>query len=209
MGSLQNSATPIPQFADSDVPLEPTRLRQGDSWNWLRQFSDYPSNLYTLSYILNSAANRFVFPPAGITADTSGSGFVIQLTAAQSAGCPPDAYDFVAVLTGNAGTTAAGQQVTMVLQAVDVDPNLATANAPVDTRSFVKRTLDLIEAAISGDLRPDVQEYMIQGRQLRKFDKIQLEKLHSIYLAKYRAERRARGEYAPPKRIGFRFNPIA
>lgn len=209
MGSLVNPATPIPQFDDSDVPLEPTRLRQGDSWNWLRQFADYPSSLYTLSYILNSAANRFVFPPAGITPDANGVGFVIQLTSAQSAGCQPDTYDFVAVLTGIAATTAAGQQVTMVLQVVGIDPNLATASAPVDTRSFVKQALDMIEAAILGDARPDVQEYMINGRQLRKYDKLNLEKLHSIYLAKYRAERRARGEYAPPKRIGFRFNPIA
>ncbi len=154
MGSLTNPSTPIPQFADSDVPLEPTRLRQGDSWNWLRQFAAYPSSLYTLSYILNSADNRFVFPSAGITADGDGQGFVIQLTAAQSAGCQPDTYDFVAVLTGIAATTAAGQQVTMVLQAVGVDANLATANAPVDTRSFVKRTLDIIEAAISGNTRP-------------------------------------------------------
>ena len=157
MGSLANPVTPIPQFSDSDIPLEPTRLRAGDSWNWLRQFPNYPSALYTLSNILNSAGNRFVFPSAAITPDGDGEGFVIQVTAAQSTACPADIYDFVAVLSGIAETTAAGQQITLVLQSVAVDPNLATAGAPVDTRSFVKRTLDMIEAAISGNTRPDVR----------------------------------------------------
>jgi hypothetical protein len=206
MGTLPNPATPIPQFDDSDIPLEPTRLRQGDSWNWVRAFPDYPSNLYSLSYILNSPANRFVFPIDCIAADTDARNFDIQVSGAESAACPPDTYDFIAVLSGLAGTTAAGQVVTMVLESVGIDANLATASGPVDTRSFVKRTLDMIEAAISGNNRPDVQEYEINGRQLRKISPIDLEKLHSIYLNKWKAERRANGEYAPPARIGFRFN---
>jgi hypothetical protein len=207
MGSLVNPSTPIPQFQDSDIPLEPTRLRAGDSWNWTRSFPNYPSTTYTLSYILNSPNNRFVFPSAGITPDPDGQGFDIQMTAAQTADVVADTYDFVVVLTGITGTASDGQQVTWVLQSVGVDPNLATASAPVDTRSFVKQTLDVIEAAISGNTRPDVQEYMINGRQLRKLSPLDLEKFHSIYLNKYRAEQRARGEYAPRKQvIGFRFN---
>ncbi len=47
------------QFDDASVPMEPTFLRQGDSWDWQRQFADYPSNLYQLKYVFNSPNNRF------------------------------------------------------------------------------------------------------------------------------------------------------
>ena len=50
---------------------------------------------------------------------------------------------------------------------------------------------------------------MINGRQIRKLSPLDLEKYHGIYEKKYRAERRARGEYAPTSSIGFRFKPGA
>ena len=209
MGSLSNPATPILQFNDPSVPLEPTRLRQGDSWNWQRQFPAYPSTLYQLKYILNSANNRFVLdgtlatnPP--ITPADDGQSFVIQAPATLTSGCQPDTYQIVAVLIGITGTTAAGEQVTLPLQDVIVQPNLAGATGPVDTRSFIKRRLDMIEACISGDTRPDVQEYMIQGRQLRKWEPDKLEALRKKYAAMYQAELRAGGQYARPRTIGFR-----
>jgi hypothetical protein len=205
MAAPLNPSSPNPQFFDSDVPLLPTRLRQGDSWQWVCSFTDYPSADYTLKFLLNSPTNRFVFPSGGITADSDGLSFDVNLTTTQTAACAPDTYDFVAVISGIAATPTAGCQETLVLQSVVVDPNLATASGAVDTRSFVKKTLDTIKAAISGDTRPDVQEYMINGRQLRKLDKMQLEKLNALYEYKYAAERRARGEYVTSRSPGFRF----
>jgi hypothetical protein len=207
MGTLANPATPIAEFHDSAVPLEPTHLRAGDSWNWTRAFPNYPSAAYTLTYILNSPTHRFVFPAAAITPDKDSQSFDIQLSPTQTGPCPADTYDFVAVLTqaASAGDGQIPQQVTLVLQSVLIEANLATATGPVDTRSFVKRTLDMIRAAILGDARPDVQEYMIQGRQLRKIPRKELETLLASYEYRYKAELRARGEYTPSKSPGFRF----
>ena len=207
MGTLLNPATPINQFYDSDVPLEPTDLRSGDSWNWIRVFPDYPSNLYTLNYIFNSAANRFVllFSPGPITAGDDGQSFVIQAAMANTQLCQPDTYQIVAVLTGIAGTTAAGQQVTVPLQDVCVSPNLAAATGPVDTRSDVKKNLDAINACLLGNTDPSVSEYMINGRQLRRFPRADLIKERSFWRAQYKAELRAKGEYAPRRVLGFRF----
>lgn len=211
MGNLANPVTPIPAFGASDVPFVPPELRQGDSWNWTCSFPDYSSSLYTLTYVFNSPNNRFVLLGTGdappITADNDGQTFDIQAPAALTNGCQPDTYQFVAVLAGIADSSAAGQQVTIPLQNVKVEPNLATAVAPVDTRSFVKKTLDMIEAAILGNSRPDVAEYMINGRQLRKYDPRELTMLRATYKNLYAAERRANGEYAPRRVIGFRFNP--
>jgi hypothetical protein len=209
MSGLTNPASPNPQFYDSDFPLEPTRLRQGDSWNWIRAFPDYPSALYTLTYILNSASNRFVLLSTGatppITPDDSGQAFVIQATAVQTAACQPDTYSIAAVLSGIAGTTAQGQQETLVLQDVIVDPNLATAVGPVDTRSNCKKNLDAINTCLLNNADPSVQEYMINGRQLRRFSRADLLKEREYWKNEYRAELRASGQYTQPRGIGFRF----
>jgi hypothetical protein len=207
MGKLTNPATPIRQFDSSDLPLEPTALRQGDSWNWERVFPDYPGSLYTLAYILNSASNRFAFPAASITAADDGQGFVIQLTATQTAACAPDTYQIVAVLTGIAGTTAAGQQETMPLQDVLVEPNLASAAGPVDTRGNAKKNLDAINACLLGNTDPSVAEYTINGRMLRRFTRAELIREREYWKNEYKAELRAAGLYTETRTIGFRFKP--
>jgi hypothetical protein len=209
MGSLKNPSTPIAQLHDPAVPFVPTQLRAGDSWNWMQAFGEYPANLYNLKYVFNSANNRFLLDgtlatDAPITAAADGETFAVQAASSVTADCPADTYQIIAVLIGIAGTDAAGQQVTLPLQDVTVEPNLATATAPVDQRSFIKRRLDMIEAAIAGDARPDVQEYTIQGRQLRKWEPDKLEALRQKYAAMYQAELRAKGQYARPRMIGFR-----
>lgn len=202
MGTLPNPATPLAQFYDSDIPLEPTQLRAGDSWNWIRQFLNYPSAIYTLSYILNSPTGRFVFPVGSITPDASGVAFLVQLSPTQTAPVVPGIYDFIAVLADASATPP--QQVTLALQSVNVLADIASATGGVDTRSFVKKTLDTIELAIAGNTRPDIQEYMINGRQIRKISPIELEKLRATYREAYKAEQRAAGMYTAPRGIGFR-----
>jgi|SRR5581483_7198665 len=210
MGNLANPDTPVPALADAAVPYVPPELRQGDSWNWTCSFIDYSSGLYTLTYIFNSPNYRFTLLGTGsnppITADDDGQSFDIQATSAQTQQCQPDTYQIVAVLAGIAGTKADGQQITIPLQNVKIEPNLATAAGPVDTRSFVKKTLDMIEQAILGNTSPDVQEYMINGRQLRRIDPKEMLQLRQQYKGLYRAELRAKGEYAPRRTIGFRFS---
>ena len=53
------------------VPAEPTLLRAGDSWKWLRQFGDYePKDGWALQYVLNSPSGGiFKFPDGSDTAD--------------------------------------------------------------------------------------------------------------------------------------------
>jgi hypothetical protein len=214
MGSMQNPLTPMSQFSDSDIPLEPTRLRAGDSWNWERSFPDYPASLYLLKYVFNSAANRFVLdgtlaenPP--ITADADGQTFLIQAAAATTAACPSDTYTLIAVLVGIAGTTSAGQQVTLPLQDCVVDPNIAAAAGPVDTRSIAKKNLDVINACLLGNLDPSIAEYTINGRMVRRFTRDELIKEREYWKNEYKAELRAQGLYTEPHAIGFRFKTVS
>jgi hypothetical protein len=203
VSSIINPPTPEFEFGDSDIPMEPTQLRQGDSWTWARQFPNYPSNSWVLQYVLNSASNRFAFPSGSITADADGSTFDIQLSPTQTSICQPDIYDIIAILTQTGATPP--QQQTIVLQSVTVLANVLTASGPIDTRSFVKKTLDTIEAAIAGDTSPQVLEYEIKGRMIRKMARIDLMKERALFKYMYDAERRAAGEYVPSRRPGIRF----
>ena len=207
MGNFNNVPTPIPQYWPPTFPTEPTDLRAGDSWNWQRQWEMYPSSLFALTYIFNSPSNRFVLPTAAVTADADGQTFDIQATSAQTSACIPDTYNLAAVLTGLSGGAAAGQTVTLALQSVQVHPNLRSATGPVDTRSAIKIQLDMLDSALAGDTRPDVQEYVINGRQIRKIPPIERIRLRSLLVAAYRAEQRERGEYTRPSTISFRILP--
>lgn len=185
-----------------DYPAEPDALRAGDSWKWSRQFDQYPSGAgWTLQYILNSPAGRFAFPSGSITASEDGSGFDIALTPEQTVAVVAGTYEMYAVLTQG------DLKQTFPLQNVRIDPNLATATGPVDTRSFVKKTLDAIEAAIAGDTSANVQEYEIHGRKVRYIDRLQLAQLREHYKREYRAELIAKGEYTPKNKVGIVFRP--
>jgi hypothetical protein len=209
MGTPTFPATPLPQFGDHNIPLEPTQLRQGDSWNWQRQFAEYPSNLYQLKYVFNSPSNRFVLDGtlstgAPITADADGQTFDIAATPTQTADCIPDTYQMIAVLVGIANTTAAGAQVTLPLQDVRVAPNVAGAQGPVDTRSNAKKNLDAIEACLLGNTDPTVVEYTINGRMLRR-NRAEAIKEREYWKNEYKAELKAAGLYTETRNITFRF----
>lgn len=185
-------------------------LRQGDSWNWQRQFPDYPSNLYQLKYVFNSAGNRFVLDGtlsqnAPIVADGDGATFDIAALPAVTTNCASDTYQLIAVLIGIANTTAAGQQVTIPLQDVRVEPNLAGAQGPVDTRTNAKKNLDAIEACLLGNTDPGVAEYTINGRMLRRFNRAELLKEREYWRNEYKAELKAAGIYTENRNITFRF----
>ncbi len=179
-------------------------LRAGDSWAWTRVFDGYPSGLgWAAQYVLNSSFSRFQFPAGSVVPDSDKFSFDIAVPAAQTASVPSGDYELYVILT-NAAPAA---QQTIKLQTVRVEPNILGAALGVDTRSFVKRTLDAIEAAIAGDQSPHVQEYEINGRRLQYTNRMDLYKLRSQYQAEYRAEQVASGEYTPKRKVGVFFRP--
>ncbi len=189
--------------------MEPTALRAGDSWQWKRSYGNYPSGAgWALQYILNSPLAKFPFPAGTITADEDGQAFDIAVAPAQTAACPAGNYELYAVLTLTVGGTVTAQE-TRLLQSVRVDPNILAGNSPIDTRSFIKKTLDALEAAIAGDQSPLVQEYEIGGqggnRRIKYMDRKQLTDLRDVYAYRYDQERAARGEFTPKHKVEITF----
>lgn len=171
------------------------RLRAGDSWKWTRSFDGYPvGDGWALQYVLNaSGVARFAFPGGSAVANPDGQSFDVTVTAAQTANVQAATYDLYAILTNS--TTS--EQRTVELESVIVEPNIASGLA--DTRSFVKKTLDAIEAAIAGDTSPHIQEYEIHGRRVRYMDRDMLYRLRGQFKTEYRQEQIAAGEFVPKR----------
>ena len=179
-------------------------LRAGDSWLWRRYFDGYPSGGgWTAQYVLNSPQGRFPFPTGSVSAASDQVDYSISVPGSATQNLAPGQYDLYVVLVN----AAASAQQTILLQSVLVEPNILGAQLGVDTRSFAKRTLDMIEAAISGDVSPHVQEYEIQGRRLQYMDRMKLKQLRDQYRYEYRQEQIANGEYSPKRRVGVFFRP--
>jgi hypothetical protein len=189
------------------VAGEPTALRAGDSWQWTRNFEAYPSGQgWALQYVLNSPSAIFQFPAGSITVDADSQSFDIAVTPAQTAAVTPGTYDLYSVLSLTQNGTLTDQQ-TFLLQSCRVDAKLFGASAPIDTRSFVKKTLDMLEAAISGDQSPMVQEYEVSGRRISYMNKTELDKRRDEYAYKYDEERAARGEFTRRRKVLFTMRP--
>lgn len=168
-------------------------MRAGDSWKWTTAFDGYSSgDGWTLKYVLNAPGiARFALPDDSAAASSDGTSFDVNVTAAATANVTPATYDIFAVLTKGA------DQRTIELESVHVSPNIATGTTPADTRSFAKKTLDIIEAALLGDNSPHVLEYEIHGRRVKYNDRLQLLQLRAQYKAEYRQEQIAAGKFVP------------
>lgn len=116
---------------------EPSELRAGDTWEWRREdLSDYPAPTWTLSYYFRNAAAKF-----DITATADGTAFAVSVAKATSAGKTVGWYDWIAVVDD--GTS----RYQVDSGRLEVLPNLAT-DAVYDARSFARKMLDYIEAAL-------------------------------------------------------------
>ena len=204
------STTPnTPNLLDTPggIPPEPVELRAGDSWKWQRSFDGFPSSAWTLSYIFNLPPDglrpgaRFVIPSSACTADTDGQSFDVAMTASATAAVAWGTYDIYAILA-NATTS---EQRTVELESVLIHSNIAGASAAIDTRSFVKKTLDALEAAIAGDTSPLVQEYEVHGRRVQYMKRMELLQLRAQFKTEYRQEQINSGEFVPKRvaRISF------
>jgi hypothetical protein len=169
----------------ADIPTtEPTSLRAGDTWRWLRTLDDYPATDWTLKY-------RFRHPTlAGfeIVASASGSDHSVTVSAATSAGYGAGTWAWVAWVEGGSSEKYTVDQGTVEIAA---DFRAAAASATLDTRSHARKVLAAIEAVIENRATLDQEEYTIAGRSLKRTPAGELLKLRLRYLNEVRNEQAA------------------
>ena len=139
---------------------EPASLRCGDTWQWRREdLSDYPAGTWTLNYYFRNATSHF-----DIAATADGSAYAVSVALATTAGYVPGWYDWTAFVTD--GT----ERYQIAAGRTEVLPDLATAK-PYDGRSFARRMLDYIEAALenraSGDQLDLIDAQLADRRMVR------------------------------------------
>lgn len=158
-------------------------MRAGDTWQWRREdLSDYPASAgWSLKYYFRNAAAKF-----DVTASATGDAFAVEVAKGTSASKTPGAYDWIAVVesTTHRHQIDAGR--------LTVLPNLAT-DVVYDARSFARKMLDYIEAALlnraSGD-QLDLINAQLDQRSMTR-DKSGLTALRNQYRAEVRAEENA------------------
>lgn len=149
-------------FDSTNAPEgEPSEVVVGDFLQWKRSdlVSDYPTDLYSLSYVarINNSASEIAISTTGHTTHF----LATALNAATSTYAVGD-YSWQAEIT----RTSDGERVTVDRGSFTVIADLDAENA--DTRSHAQIMVDKIESLLSGKADSDVASYSIAGRSLTK-----------------------------------------
>lgn len=136
----------------SDIStLEPAQVTAGDRWQWTRSLSDYDAATWTLTYALVKPDKKLT-----LTATADGSDHLIDVPASTTADYPAGVYSWQAYVTH-----ADGSRYTVGAGRIEIKPNLAAQTDGYDARSFARRQLARIEAAIEAK-DPSLANYSIQ-----------------------------------------------
>lgn len=172
---MANAFTTVPE-------TEPTSFIAGDFTTWKRADlgADYPPSSYTLSYKarLEGSGSTVIT----ITATTSGSDFLVELSSTTTGAYTAGVYHWQAYITRNSDSA----RVTIDEGTFTVEANRSTATT--DPRTHAAKVLAAIEAVIEGRASQDQMSYSIQGRQLSRTPIADLLLLRDKYKDEVKAE---------------------
>lgn len=134
-----------------------------------------------------------------VTASVSGSLHLFTITAAQSKVLEPGDYQYQ-IRKAKAGEVyTAKRGVIKVIASVEHD------GAGRDHRPLPEKMLEKVELALAGNDDPDIQEYTIAGRTIKRYSPRELLDLRSRLIAEIAREKR-KAEGKGPKRVAVQFN---
>jgi hypothetical protein len=160
------------RLAPSIPTCEPEIARAGDTWKWTKSLADYPpSEAWVLSYSFRGLS---VLADADVVVAPGVSDYAVSVAANKTAALLPGTYQWAAFVT------KAGERYTADEGVLVVERNLSAAAAG-DALSHAEKALPIIEAALAGRLTADVEEYVINGKQVRKIGVLELKRLRKQY----------------------------
>ena len=155
----------------------PATLTAGDSVSWLRTESDYPADVWTLTYSLIKTDTQIQ-----IVASASGTDHLVEVAATTTADYTAGAYDWQAHVTD--GT----ERYLLDSGIVTVVTDYAGEGTGFDARSHSKIVLDALEAAIEGRATKTQLSQKVGEVQVTHMSLSDLIKARDVYSAKYRKE---------------------
>jgi hypothetical protein len=171
---------------------EPRRILQGETVEWTRTLSVYPSgDGWTVKFIARGPLNGQAFEITA-TADATGTVWTFETTPETTQNVPPGAlsWQIQATKTSKKAQIATGK--------LWIDADLASTGAPFDDRTQAKKDLDAVRSAIREliDTGKCTQEYAIQiggsTRSVKKFSLAELQEREKFLLNQVNGETRLR-----------------
>lgn len=177
---------------------EPDIITKGDSTSWTKSFPNYKaSDGWVLTYYFRGAATL----DKAATAD--GDDHLVELTTANTDTLTAGDYAWAAkVAKGSEVITVETGQLTVL-------NDLADESTGYETRPYVKRVLDSIEALMLGKTTQDASSYSIQGRSLTRYSFEELETLRDKYQRlwnSYLKKQKRKSGQSTSRKIKVRFN---
>lgn len=165
----------------------PRNITAGDTRSWVDTLSDYPNDLYTLSYAIAGASRL------NLTATNSGSDYQTTITGVQSSALAAGAYSWQCFITKISDSTRSN----IANGNIVVIANLATVTTPYDGATFAQKTLTAIQNTITAKLAGGaVERYKINDREVWNYKLSELKDLEIYYRNLVRKEAIARGDIA-------------
>jgi len=161
---------------------EPAALRAGDTWQWTRVLGDYPADAWTLTYYFRNAAAHF-----NVVAAADGTAYAVNVVKATTAARTAGWYDWAAFVS------SATERYQVDAGRTEVLPDLSAA-AAYDGRTFARKMLDAIEAALLSRATTDQLDMIEAAYEARKIRRGEggLLKLRDSFRAEVAVEDRAR-----------------
>lgn len=175
-------------FDSSNYPAAvPASVTRGDRWAWKLSSiaSAYPSSAYTVKWIARLEADAATDNEITVTATASGLNYLFEVAAATTVGYHLGAYRWQLVVIRDSDS-----------ERVVIDTGRTTVEADQDDasgdhRSFARRALENLEAALVGNTSPDVVNYSISGRAIGRMSADERIRLRNYYRHCVAAEDRA------------------
>jgi hypothetical protein len=168
------------------------QLTAGDTWSWTGlDLSDlgYSPTTHTLKYAFRGSEKLDLVA----VASASAGGYDVTADAAATAKLSPGVFGWVAAvfaIADNARTEIARGTVTIVADIFAAD----VKDSALDFRSWVKASLDAVQAVLQGRASRVESEYQISGRMLRLLTPKELLDLEGELSRRYQSELQASGQ---------------
>lgn len=188
---------------------EPLRLIQGETVEWTRTLSKYPSgDGWTVKFFARGPQTGQRFEIVA-TPDASGTVYTFATTTETTAEVP------TGKLSWQITATKTGKKVQIASGEVWIDPDFEAIDGTFDPRSQAKKDLDAVRAAISEIVSTGkcTQEYSFaigdSQRSVKKYSLTELRELEKQLIARVNAETPIRRDGSTsfpvrPVRVGFK-----
>lgn len=172
----------------------PKKIVAGNSISWRQSLTEFPATAWTLYYYLINASGLIT-----ITAAADGTDHLVEIAPATSAAYSDGDYEFQKVIKKSDNS----ERYMIGSGSITIAPDYSENAAGLDARSFVKRTLDYLEALIEGKVQKDRANYAVNGRQLSTYSWEEIYKIYEDFKAQYAAELRKKRGRSSTVRVVF------